>query len=343
MHGDEPRERELTKPVSLCLPDGSLDPEAVGWSRVPLHRCNLRGRPLRQKRWDYWCVTADTHLLSMTYTDLGYVGLVNAWFLEYATRDLVEGQALVPFARGFSQPDTVAGDDLRFESAGLRIAVVESPAATRLRVAIEAKGRRVDADVAIGKPPGHETLSVVVPWDAHRFQYTSKHNTRPATGAVSVDGRAHAFGPENGSFGTLDYGRGIWPWRCVWNWASASGVQDGRSLGLNLGGKWTDGTGSTENGFCLGGRLHKLSEDLVWEYQRGAWTAPWRLRAPRSGRVDLAFTPFFEKASRFELGLLASELHVCFGRFSGSLVSDEGERLPVRDLVGWAEEHRARW
>jgi len=340
---EAPTERELVRPVLECLPDGRLNPEAVGWSRVPLHRCNLRGRRLRQKRWDYWCVTSDTHLLSITYADLGYVGLVNARFLDFASREQIDRPMMIPFAIGFSQPDTVAGGDIRFVRKGLRVEVLESKQATRLRVAFDAKGHHVEGDVEIARPPGHETLSVLVPWDERHFQYTSKHNTRPATGHATVDGRVYRFGPENQGFGTLDYGRGIWPWQGTWNWAAASGVQRGRTVGLNLGGKWTDGTGTTENGLCLDGRLHKLSETLVWEYDRNDWMAPWRIRAPRSGRLDLAFTPFFEESMKLELGLIGNELHVCFGHFAGTLVSDEGEVLVVRDLVGWAEEHRARW
>ena len=69
----------------------------------------------------------------------------------------------------------------------------------------------------------------------------------------------------------------------------------------------------------------------------------WRIRTPRSRRVDLRFTPFFHKGSDLELGLLATHLHVLFGRFEGTLVTDAGETLGVADLVGWAEEHRARW
>lgn len=34
---------ELTEPLDLCLPDGALDPRAVGFTRRPLHRPNLRG------------------------------------------------------------------------------------------------------------------------------------------------------------------------------------------------------------------------------------------------------------------------------------------------------------
>ena len=51
-------EPEITQPVDLCTPDGTLNPEALGWSRRPLHRANLTGFPGRNKRWDYWAVLA---------------------------------------------------------------------------------------------------------------------------------------------------------------------------------------------------------------------------------------------------------------------------------------------
>jgi hypothetical protein len=41
--------------------------------------------------------------------------------------------------------------------------------------------------------------------------------------------------------------------------------------------------------------------------------------------------------------VLASDVHQMFGRYSGFVVTDEGERIQIKDLIGWAEEHRARW
>ncbi|WP_345528569.1 hypothetical protein [Nocardioides endophyticus] len=36
-------ERGIAQATDLCLPDGRLNPDAVGRSRTPLHRANLRG------------------------------------------------------------------------------------------------------------------------------------------------------------------------------------------------------------------------------------------------------------------------------------------------------------
>ncbi len=44
---------EITSAVPLCTASGRLNPEAVGWSRRPVHTANLRGWG-RTKRWEYW-------------------------------------------------------------------------------------------------------------------------------------------------------------------------------------------------------------------------------------------------------------------------------------------------
>ncbi|MBI2724214.1 MAG: hypothetical protein HYX50_04035 [Chloroflexi bacterium] len=43
-------ERELTEAVTLCDDGGRLRPDAVGWSRRPLHTCNVSGHTPRKKR-----------------------------------------------------------------------------------------------------------------------------------------------------------------------------------------------------------------------------------------------------------------------------------------------------
>ncbi|WP_255327271.1 DUF2804 family protein [Micromonospora sp. CNB394] len=53
---------------------------------------------------------------------------------------------------------------------------------------------------------------------------------------------------------------------------SALGPLTRRSI--QLGGTWTDGTGSTENAVFVDGRLHQVGADLTWEYDRADWLRP---------------------------------------------------------------------
>ena len=336
-------EPEITVPVDLCLADGRLNPAAIGWSRHPLQRCALPAGWPRRKRWEFWGITTDTHLLRFTYGCTDYLGTLTVSLLDYSVGRRVECQRLVPFARGMHFPDTVGGGDIHFKTGGAEFTLSESPAGTRLQARVDAPDMRLDADVFVERPAGHETLTVVIPWSANTFQCTSKHNTRPARGEAKLDGKSYSFDAKNHAYGVLDFGRGVWPYRTAWNWAAASGTQDGHLLGLNLGGKWTDGTGMTENGLCIDGRLHKLGDDLVWNYDRKDFRRPWRIHAPQSKRVDVVFTPWIDESVKVEALIVRTELYWSLGTFDGVVVSDDGERIQVRNLLGWAEEHLARW
>lgn len=338
-----PSERELDRDVDLCAPDGRLNLEAKGWSRRPLHRCTLRGPWGRQKRWDYWCVTWKGGVFSLTYADFDYLGMASALLLDLEAGRELEKVVPVPLALGFSQPDTVGGADIVFDRLGLRLEIREESEGTRLVAAFRSRGREVAADVLVSRPPGHETLNVVVPWSEALFQFTSKQNTRPARGTIRVDGVEQRIGAEQQAFGCLDFGRGVWPADTVWNWGSASGSVDGRVVGLQFGGKWTDGTGATENGICLDGRLHKISDEVRFDYDRRDFRKSWRISTPDSDRVKLDFHPEYEKRMNVPLIVGGAELHLCFGRFSGEVRGDDGERVRTDGLFGWAEEMRARW
>jgi hypothetical protein len=57
----------------------------------------------------------------------------------------------------------------------------------------------------------------------------------------------------------------------------------------------------------------------------------------------MSFTPIVDRASATDLGLLRSVQHQVFGHFSGQVILDDGERLQIRDLYGFAEEVENRW
>lgn len=336
-------ERELTEDVDLCTEDGRLDPAAIGWARRPVHRCGLPGSWGRRKRWDFWGVTGPGHVLQLTYADLDYLGIVDVWFCELSSGRAFTRSVPVPVAREMAMPDRVGGTPLRFARRGLEVSMLEIDRGTRLEVATSG----FEAEVFVNRPEGHESLSVVIPWSDRRFQCTTKDVSRPAEGRVRWGGRTFAFASDGRSWGVLDFGRGKWPYRTKWNWGAAAGYvdHDGRPmrLGLQLGGKWTVGTGMTENALCVDGRLSKLSEELVWSYDTRDFLRPWTIRAPRSRRVDLTFTPIHDKVSRLSAGVIAQSIDQCFGSYAGTVVPDDGRAITVDGLFGWAEEATWRW
>ncbi|MFF9509282.1 DUF2804 domain-containing protein [Streptomyces sp. NPDC014724] len=360
------REHEITEPVDLCLPDGRLNPAARGWSRQPLHRANLRGWG-RTKRWEYWCVTTPTHLVALTVSDLDFLALNTVYVLEYGPKGReFERTSIVPGGRGVRLPEVIAGTvgspavvvgPQRPTGGKVRIEIRGEDGGTRLRARCltprspqGARGTRegeeavetVEVDLFASLPVGHETLSVVVPWSGRRFQYTSKHTARPASGTVRIGDRILEFGED--AWAVLDHGRGRWPRSVDWNWGAASGRTGGHTVGLQFGGRWTRGTGATENALCVDGRLTKIGEELEWRWSPTDFMTPWTITsAGERPAVDLTFTPFHNRSTRTDAGLIANRTDQCFGHYTGLVRDDEGREIAVDQLLGWAEDVHMRW
>ncbi len=338
-------EPELTEPVDLCTADGHrLNPAARGWSRQPRHRANLRGGWGRTKRWDYWAVLTEDLVLSLTFADVDYLGLAVLGWIDLHTGTIGGRGATVPLARGIDLPERFGTTPLRHRTRGAELAAVTDEDGTHLTGTwVEKDGRPATLDVVVTDPPGHESLNVVIPWSETRFQFTSKHQARPATGTLSVGDREHRLGEAGPAWGVLDVGRGRWPYRTRWNWGGGAGVAvDGRTIGVQIGGKWTDGTGFTENGVLVDGRLEKIGADLVWEYDWDRPMQPWRVRSPE-GDLDLALVPVHDRHEKTDVLVLRTEVHQVFGHWAGTVPDGQGSTLTVDGLLGFAEESRSRW
>ena len=327
-------EREITEPVDMCLANGQLNPAAVGWSRRPLHRANLQGWG-RNKRFEYWCVITPELIVTANISEHDYRANVasvcidrashvqrgarrNRWLSSNRSLSALDGQAV-----------------MEADAAGVRVRLTRRDAGTH----IETMAPGLEVDLQVFEPEHHESMGVLVPWNDKQFQYTRKNNCLQVQGRVVLDGVERKV-DRTDSYAIHDYGRGRWPYNTLWNWAAGSGVSRGRQIGLQFGAKWTAGTPSTENAVRIDGRLHKISDELDWRYDVTDWMKPWTIRGDR---VDLRFTPDIYHHHEFNRWLISSRGDQCFGYFDGQVVSDEGERVPVENVYGLAEEVHRKW
>lgn len=333
---------ELTARVALTRGHGELNMAAVGWGRRPFADTSGIGRGHgRNKRWEYWNVVTPTHILALTVSSLDYVAVHEVWVFDRATGTSWGRSATVPFGRGVELPASLGDGPARARARGLEIDIDEIPASPSRQRATRLQARTANAsfDVIAELPDGHERLAVVVPWSPMRFQYTVKDIARPASGSVTIEGRTHDV-PAGRSWAVLDHGRGRWPYDSTWNWGAGSGVSHGRVIGIQVGGRWTVGTGSTENALLIDGRIHRIPQELAWTYDLHDWRAPWRIAG---GRFDATFVPFHDKRTRRSLGVLSGRTVQCFGHWSGTYTRGRDDLVRFDGIVGWAEEVHNRW
>jgi len=337
-------ERELTEPVDLCTPDGAaLAADARGWSRYPLHRANLRGQWGRNKRWDYWAVLAGDFVVSAVYSDVDYVGLADVWWADLVTGETGGHGIAVPRAEGMSLPELPGTAPLRVTRDGLDLDISDDAAGTHIRADwTERDGRAGRLDVTVSLEPGHESLNVVIPWSNNVFNFTSKHQARAAEGALVIGDHRRTIGASAGdAWGVLDVGRGRWPSEITWNWGGGAGRAGDHVIGLQVGGKWTEGTGFTENGVIVDGTLTKLGRELQWDYDWDDPLRPWHVDDP-GGQLHAVLTPRFDKLTQLAGHKRGSEVHQVFGTWTGNLTTDDGV-LDFVGIQGFAEEARQRW
>lgn len=339
-------ERELIAPIDLCVEDGSsLNPLARGWSRQPLHRANLHGCFGQNKKWDYWAILAGDVVVSCVYSDVDHIGVADVWWADLATGES-GGRVIVTRAGGgIELPENPGTAPLSIERDGFTLDITDDKSGTRLTAAwTEADGRLGRFDIRVALPAAHESVNVVIPWSDTVFNFTSKHQARPAHGELVVGERTWAIGgldrPE--AWGVLDVGRGRWPSEIIWNWGGGAGRAGEHVIGLQIGAKWTAGTGFTENGIIVDGRLSKLGSELTWDYDWHNPMRPWTISDP-GGQLDMVLTPNFDKHTASGGDTKGSECHQVFGTWSGRLRTDDGVEIEFEGLQGFAEEARQRW
>lgn len=342
-------QREINQPSPLLDPQGNV--VQAGWSRQPVWDCNLenarfyRFRPFQRfriKRWDYYGLTTPTHFFSATLADLGYAGQAFIYLMDLNTGEYHEETLTIPLARGILLPrnSTEGTSHLNDGKHRLEFSIGNDHRKLSVRWP-NFQGKELSAELIMQLPQDHESMTIVIPIGNRRFYYNRKVNCMPAEGWIRHGEEQYPVRPVE-SLGNLDWGRGVWEYRSFWVWASASGfLADGRRVGLNMGFGFGDTSAATENALILDGRIHKFSQ-VDFTYNNQDFKQPWRMVSP-DGRVDLELVPSIERVASTNLLVITSEVHQMFGHYHGTVRTDGGETVRIDNLVGFAEEHHARW
>jgi hypothetical protein len=335
------------------LKDGDLLDKAgrlveAGWARSEkkrYRRAAIRAPWYRIKEWDYYCVLTEEHGLALTVADNAYMGFLAASWLDFGTREAINDSVILPLPRGrMALPETADRGDIEQRHPKIVLSFRHEAGGRRLAIDCPgfAGGKGLKGELRLSQPP-MDRMVIATPFpDAPRaFYYNQKINCMPAEGEVVFGGKTFRFEPAS-AFGVLDWGRGVWTYDNTWYWGSASGLVGGKPFGFNIGYGFGDTSAATENMIFFEGRAHKLA-DVAFHIPPGTYDgAPWRFTSS-DGRFEMDFEPIVDRSAEFDLKVLRSVQHQVFGRFSGHVVLDDGRKLEVTRLLGFAEEVMNRW
>lgn len=158
-------------------------------------------------------------------------------------------------------------------------------------------------------------------------------------------GKTYLFQPEN-SFGTLDWGRGVWTYDNVWYWGAGQGMVDGKVFGFNIGYGFGDTSAATENMLFYDGVAHKLGEVKfhipIGENGIEDYGKPW-IFTSSDQRFEMYFSPILDRSAYTSLGIILSDQHQVFGYFDGKAVLEDGTEINLKHFLGFAEKVRNKW
>ncbi len=334
-------QHEITKPIPLLDENGDLTEPGYAKRLLPVYqRAKVKGGAARLKEWDYYLVMGRGFALALTIADNSYMGLDSVSLLDFDEGWQVTKSPMRLFPMGRTGlPETSARGNVAVAGRGYGLLLHADGKNRTLTAHMEGfkDGRTLDAHVILTDEP-EESMVICTPFGKPgHFYYNQKINCMRADGVVTLGEKRYDFSRAD-SFATLDWGRGVWTYHNTWFWSSASGLLDGVPFGFNLGCGFGDTSAATENMLFYDGRAHKL-EDVAFSVPRN-WMDPW---AFTGARVALTMTPVLVRAACTSVGVIKSDQHQVFGRFNGSVVLDDGTKLEVRDLMGFAEQVENKW
>ena len=337
-------QHEITQKGALLGADGNL--REPGWARSLLldyRRADVKANKLRIKEWDYYIVTNDSFGIALTIADNSYMGLISASVLDFEKPWEQTVSVMTAFPMGkFKLPETSATGDTLYGDKRVQMAFSVFEGERRLSCRFERflGEDALELELSLAQPP-MDSMVIATPFSAPRaFYYNQKINCMRASGEAVLGKRRFAFSPET-SFGTLDWGRGVWTYDNTWYWGNGNGVVNGKPFGFNIGYGFGDTSAASENLLIYDGVAHKLSK-VQFNIPEDSFLKPWTFSSD-DGRFEMDFVPILDRAARTNALIIESDQHQVFGRFSGKAVLDDGTALELRDFLGFAEKVRNRY
>jgi hypothetical protein len=342
-------QHEITEAIPLLDEQGNLTQAGYAKRLLPVYdRKKVKGGLTRLKEWDYYYVGNGRFGVALTIADNSYMGLDSISFLSFEREPWQVTKSpmrLLPMGRTGLPATSEAGlSAISGQGYALLFRVGEGKRMLTAHMEKFRDGSPIDVHLELTDEP-EESMVICTPFPKQgHFYFNQKINCLRASGTVTIGDEVYDFDPAE-SFGVLDWGRGVWTYHNTWYWGSASGLVGDVPFGFNIGYGFGDTSQATENMVFYNGKAHKLSRvtfHIPTKDGREDYLSPWTFTSD-DGRFEMRFEPVLDRAACTSAGVIKSDQHQVFGRFTGTAVLDDGTRIGVSDLMGFAEKVENKW
>lgn len=338
---------ELTEKGPIVLPDGNC---RCGWMRHPMLDLNFEDARfstktkmrLAMKKWDMYHMYTPTHAIHLLIAWTAYASFFTAFVYDRRADKVYEESSFLSASPEIPLMRDSTGGKTEYVSGDVRASFEVEGETRRLRVRFPgfAKGN-LSADIDLFYPAAFDSIASSQLTAPMRCYFGHKINAMTATGRMELNGETFEMNPET-CFGALDFGRGYYPPKLFWYWATASGRHtDGKLIGFNLG-YGNRKYNTAENALFYDGKLTKVGETECVEAPDDDPMRAWSVR-DAEGLVDLKFAPVNVRRVEVNMGQRYSRGRPCVGIFSGTMRPADGKTIEVENLFGQFEWIDSKW
>ncbi|OQY13521.1 MAG: hypothetical protein B6I31_00960 [Desulfobacteraceae bacterium 4572_19] len=270
-------------------------------------------------------------IAGIAVVDLKYLGNGFAYLYDRKTGKLVEETQISPPVNNVNIEPNPSVLTCFFKWGGLLIRIENNH--------ISVKGKKIsfELDLCGG---GENPLRLCTRSGYRGWTYTEKTSPVQISGKATLNNSEYILNsPDNMAF--LDFSCGYMKRDTFWNWASiAATLPTGQTLGLNLA-CGVNETGFTENAFWIDGQMVKV-DTVNFVFNKDDLNQKWIVQS-FDGKVDLQFSPEGSRSEKVNAVFVLSRFSQLFGTFEGTLKTDSGDVITIKDCPGWMEDHFARW
>jgi hypothetical protein len=312
------------------------------------NRSMVKASKLKLKEWDYYIVMNDDYGVAFTIADNAYLGFISVTYFDFVKPKYHTYSRMKFFPMGkFKMPSSSKEGDVHYEDKKMSLSYTHEDGTRRIKCNIKDFYEKTpfSCDITLSNEP-KDSMVIATPFKKNKkaFYYNQKINCMKATGKMTFNHTDILL--ESPTFGTLDWGRGVWTYDNTWYWGSLSTMVNGKPFGFNIGYGFGDPSKATENMLFYDGKAHKL-EDVTFHIPKDDngkdnFMAPWEFTS-NDGRLQLDFTPLIDRADKVNLLFLVSDQHQTFGYFNGTVVLDDGTKITLENKLGFAEKVHNRW
>jgi hypothetical protein len=329
----------VTKQKLLNESGSLLNP---GYALKPLFdysRKDIKASKWRIKEWDYYAILNNDFGLSLTIADLGYSFLISAVFFDFKNAACFKKTKIGWFSFGkMNMPSTSEFGNIAYHDKVFDFDFYRFENHRRLLCQVKnfQTGKELSADITL-RDLKDDSMIIATPWKENpkAFYYNQKINCLPCSGIIKIGDNEYQFDDET-SYGVLDWGRGVWTYKNTWFWGSASGNYNGKRFGFNIGYGFGDTSKATENMIFYDGIAHKLN-NITFIVDQTDYQKPWRFTSDDQ-RFEMTMVPIIDRQDNTNFLIIKNIGHQVFGKFYGFVILDDGTKLEINNLLGFAEQ-----